>query len=314
MVTDNFLRSFGDVSIVEDVVGLIEILTATEDWFLNNLEKTEAISTVHQTQTDTLRSSGSAAIEEAADLSLSANSTPSLIPNLVEQVAITFGVSFIQDAVQHYFGGSELARQIQKGITDWSNASEYDIVRSTMYSVGSGTATKFDGIINGISLSTNTTAHDSGTAWSASILNGLMRDAWDNSNGKVATDLFMGPYLRFVTDDFTQKTNNVVTVPVNTIDNMIDYYVTSFGRVGIHVHRYLHIAATDTGLIAADSATSSRVLAVRTETIKLAFLQRPFTMELAQTGPTEKRSVIGSFTMEFKNQQSNWWATGFLAG
>ncbi|MEA1925853.1 MAG: hypothetical protein U9M90_01225, partial [Patescibacteria group bacterium] len=65
------------------------------------------------------------------------------------------------------------------------------------------------GLIEAISKSTNCTAQTSGTVWSASILKGLMKANWDNSNGDVATDLFMGSYLKDITDDFTNKTNVV---------------------------------------------------------------------------------------------------------
>jgi len=37
-----------------DVLSLVEILTAKENYFLNNLVKSTATSTTHQTQTDTL--------------------------------------------------------------------------------------------------------------------------------------------------------------------------------------------------------------------------------------------------------------------
>ena len=44
----------GKAVIKPDVLPLIEILTAKENYFLTNLAKGSAISTVHQTMTDTL--------------------------------------------------------------------------------------------------------------------------------------------------------------------------------------------------------------------------------------------------------------------
>ena len=44
----------GKAVIKPDVLPLIEILTAKENYFLTNLAKSTAISTVHQTMTDTL--------------------------------------------------------------------------------------------------------------------------------------------------------------------------------------------------------------------------------------------------------------------
>lgn len=54
MAADLILRTFGDASAKEDVLGLIENLTATENTFLNGLGKSVAINTVHSTLTDTL--------------------------------------------------------------------------------------------------------------------------------------------------------------------------------------------------------------------------------------------------------------------
>ncbi len=312
MATDEYLRSYDDTNIKADVVGLIEILTAKETWFLNNLGKTTAIATVHINQTDTLRTAASKAVEEAADLTIGASTTPSQIINLVQQTAIPFAVSYTQQLVQHYSGSNELARQTQKALADWGNSAEFDLVRSELASGSSGTVPKMDGIISAISKSTNTTVHNSGTNLAATIINGLVKDNWDNSNGNLASDLFMGSFLRNVIDGFTQKSNTLVSVPSNTIDYMVDYYQTSFARVAVHVHRNMHYAATDTGLIAADSATSGRILGVRPETLKIAYLNRAYTLDLSTTGPATKKAVVGNLTLEVRNQDNNWWANGFI--
>jgi len=50
----NFVNTYGDVSIKEDVVlNAIEILTAKETQVMNMLPKTKAIATVHSYLTDT---------------------------------------------------------------------------------------------------------------------------------------------------------------------------------------------------------------------------------------------------------------------
>jgi len=87
------------------------------------------------------------------------------------------------------------------------------------------------GIIQAISKATNHTSHTSTTTWSASILDGLMQNCWNNSNGAVATDLFMGAALRAATDNFTQKSNVVVNAPgATTIVRTVSTYETAFGR------------------------------------------------------------------------------------
>ena len=62
------------------------------------------------------------------------------------------------------------------------------------------------GIIMSISKSTNTTVQTSGTSFSASILRALMKDQFDNANGNVATDIYVGSYLSNEIDSFSNKT------------------------------------------------------------------------------------------------------------
>jgi len=181
------LNSYLDTTRKPDVLSLVEILTAKENWFLTNLGKNIAKETTHQTMTDTLRTAASAAVTESADYTNLARTTPTLVPNVVEVIAIPFRVTKTQQQVAHYHEQNELSRQTTKALADWGNAAEFDLVRSTLVSGASGTAPKMNGIIRGISKSTTYTLQTSGTTFSASILRGLMKDQWDNSNGDVAT-------------------------------------------------------------------------------------------------------------------------------
>ena len=304
MAQDNILRTYGDVSVKEDVVlNSIEILTAQENQIFNMLGKTTAIATVHSYLTDTLETAASGAVAEGADFSTGALTTPTRLTNLVETVAKNFKVSNLQRAVQHYQGEDELTRQVNKALKNWGNSAEFDLVRSTLVSGVSGTVPKMSGIIEACSKSTNHTSHTSGTVWSATILDGLMQGAWDNSNGDVPTDLFMGSAMRAKTDAFVQKTNVVVNAPgISSIVRTVSSYETAFGTLNIRTHRYIQQAADAT----------ARVLAIRPEKLKIAFLEKPYIMELSKSGAYENRAVVGSFTLEVRNQDSAFYADGFL--
>jgi len=162
------------------------------------------------------------------------------------------------------------------------------------------------GIIEAISKASNTTSHTSGTAWSASILDGLVAENYDNSNGDLATDIFMGSYLRKETDGFTQKSNVVVNGPgVSTIVRTVSTYQTAFSTLSIHTHRYVQQSGDATG----------RVLAIRPEKLKVAFLESPYIdNDIARTGTAKRRSVNASMTLETRNQDSNFFADGFNIG
>jgi hypothetical protein len=224
MATDNILRSYGDAAIPEgDVSALVEILTAKENYFLNNLQKEATTNTVDINLTDTLASAASQAVEESADYTYLANTTPTRVNNIVQLVSVPFKVSNVQQWVDHYTGKDELARQTAKRIIDWANSAEFDLVRSTLTSGASGTTAKMSGVIEAISRANNTTAHNSGTALTATIIKLLMRDNWDNSNGEVATDLFMGSFLKNVLDNISGIRSSTAAVIINAADkSMVD--------------------------------------------------------------------------------------------
>ena len=304
MASDAILRSYGDTSAREDVVmNAVEILTAQEDQIFNQLGKTSAMNTIHSYLVDTLRTAASAAVEEAADYTASANQTPTRLTNLVQISAINYKVSRTQQDISHYQGNDELNRQTEKALKDWGNSVEFDLVRQTVASGVSGTAPKLSGIIEATSKSTNHTTQTSGTIWNATILDGLMKLNWDNSNGDVAQDLYMGSFLRTKTDGFTQKSNVVVNNPggQTSIVRTVTTYETAFGTLRIHTHRYVQAAADLTG----------RVMAIRPEKLKIAFLRKPYVdTGLARSGDYDNRAIVGKWTLEVHNQDSNWFCDG----
>lgn len=276
----NELLTYGDASAVQDVYPLIEILTATENYLLNNLGKTTAINTIHQTQTDTLRTTSSAAVAEESDYTSLARTTPTLLTNLVEIVAIPFAVSRTQQQIQHFSGENELTRQTTKALKEWANAAEFDLIRSTLTSGISGATPKMAGLIQAVSKANNHTSHTSGTAFAASILKSLMKNVVDNGNGETVTDLFMGSYQKTVFDGFTAGQTKYWPAAFGTLTDAVSVYDSgAFGLVKAHYHRYVQQSTDSTG----------RVVAINMDKLKVAFLQRPFIdTGLARSGDYDK--------------------------
>lgn len=288
------------------MLNAIEILTSKETQIFNMLGKTNAISTVHIYLTDILATAASAAVAETGDYSAGTLTTPARLTNIVEHVARPFKVGRITQAVEHYQGENELERQTRKELANWGNSAEFDLVRSTLTSGASGTTPKMDGIINSISkyASNCISVYNSGTTWDDSILDGLMKLNFDNSNGEVATDLFMGSFLRKVTDEWTQKSNVVVNNPggQTMIVKTVSTYETAFGTLRIHTHRYVQQSTDATG----------RVMGLRPDKMKIALLQKPYIdTDLARSGAYDFRAVVGSFTLEMHNAPSCFFASGF---
>ena len=268
--------------------------------------KTTATDTIHTTLTDTLRSAASAAVSEAEDYTYLARTTPSKVQNIVEFVAIPFKVSYAQSWIEKYTGEDELTRQTTKALSDWGNAAEFDLVRSTLVSGVSGTTPKMSGILEAISKASNVTAHSSGTHLVASILKALMKDVWDNANGEVPTDLFVGSYLKSVIDGFTAGATKYILAKEAAVTDYVDVYDSGgFGRVAIHTHRYIQQSGDATG----------RVLGVLPSKLKIAYLKKPYIQtDLKKDGPYEARAVLGALTLECRNQDTHFLASGFYIG
>jgi hypothetical protein len=305
MATTSILSTYGDASRKESVLSLVEILTAKENFFLNNLSKTKATDTIHSCFTDTQATAASAAVTEGGDYSYKALTTPSKVTNLVEIVAWPFRVSYVQSWSDKYTEQDEMVRQTTKALTDWGNAVEYDLVRSTLVSGASGTAPKMNGIMAGISASSNVTAHSSGTVFSASILKALMKDNWDDSNGELATDLFMGSYLKTIFDGFTAGSTKYIMAEQATVTDFVDIYDGGgFGRLRVHTHRYVQVSGDATG----------QILALRPEKLSIAYMKEPFIEDVSAAGPYQQKAIVGAMTLEVRNKTSNWMATGFNIG
>jgi len=306
MAADNILRSYGDVSKRESVVGLVEILTAEENKIMRMIGKTKAIDTTHSTLLDTLATAASGAVAEGADYTAALLTTPTRLANVCEVIAKPFKVTRLQQVIDHYHGENELTRQTNKKMKEFGNSAEFDMVRSTLVSGASGTVAKMAGLIAHISKSTNTTAQTSGTAWSASIMKGHMKENMDNSNDDVATDIFMGSYLKDLTDGFTNKTNTVNTgTNIKEIIEVVDVYETGLGKLKTHYHRYVQQSGDATG----------RVLAIRPDKHKTAYLEETYIdKDLARTGPFDFYAVNGTMTLETRNQDSNFFASGYNIG
>ena len=306
MATDNILRSYGDVARKEDVVlNAVEILTARETMILNMLPKASAKDTVHSYLVDTLASAGSSAVAETGDYTAAALTTPTRQTNLVEIIARPFKVSRTQREIEHYHGMDELSRQTEKELMNWANSAEFDIVRSTLTSGASGTTPKMNGIINLISThaSNCVTAHNSGTAFHTSILDGLVKDNYDNSNGELATDLFMGSFLRKKMDEATAKSNIVVNGSQTAIVRTVSTYATAFSTLRVHTHRYINVSGTD---------ATGRILGIRPDKLPLAYLTKPYIdTDLARSGDYDFRAIVGKMTVEAKNPATGFFASGF---
>lgn len=305
MATDNLLRSFGDTSIVEDVLDLVEMLSPAEDTLFRTLGKSTAINTVHQWLVDTL-SNNAAAGEEAAQFSASALNNPTRSTNITENINYDFGVSDVQRAVDHYGFADRFAYEQEKAMKSWRNFAEQELLRGSLVSGVSGTAPQMAGIIN--CLSTNATAHASGTVFNQSILDGMLAIAWANGNGEPVTDLYVGQLMKRRISQFSGRSGTQFVIPADNeqLITTTSGYTSDFGDLKVHLHRYI-----DNNLAGTADATS-RVLGIAASKFKIAYLINPQVQVYGKRGSTTDARVTGALTLESLNERTSFVASGFL--
>lgn len=296
-----YLSTYGDTAIVRSVQEEIELLTPEQNLLLKNLGKSKAIAMVHQWQDDTLQTPASGAATEIKAFTADTLTTPTLRTNIVEHVYKAGSVSEAQQKVQHYSGRDEYARQVSKKMLDWSNSSEFDLLRSSLVSGASGTVPQMNGVIK--TLTTNVTSMTSGTVFSESILVGLMQLSWTNSNGETPTDLLVGANMKSKISSFGTGIVKNVNLGDKVAGQVVQSYESDYGTVNIHLHRYMQ-----------NSDATARVLGMNMDKFYIAYLEggEAQMTEYAKTQTSRDFVINGYLTLENRNEKCSFFADGFL--
>jgi len=307
MATDNYARTYGDASIKEDVLDMIEQLSPEETSLFKTLGKSTAYAMVHQWLVDTLATTAAVG-EEAAQFSGTALNNPARSTNIVEIVNLDFGVTDAQRAVDHYGFEDRFAYEQEKALKSWRNKAESDILRSSLVSGASGTAAQCIGILNCIS--TNKTSHSSGTILNQSILDGLLGIAWENGNGQAVSDLFVGSLMKRRISQFSGRSGTQFVLPADQerLVTTTSGYVSDFGDLKVHLHRYMQKD------YAANSDATGRVLGIVADKFKIAYLNgmTPSVERFGRRGSTTDARASGAFTVESLNERTSFFSDGFL--
>lgn len=297
--------TYGDTSIAEDVLDMVEQLSPTEDTLFRTLGKSVATSTVHQWLVDTLATTAAAG-EEASQFSASALNNPSRSTNIVEKIDLDFGVSDTERAVDHYGFADRFAYEQEKALKSWRNKAEADLLRSSLVSGASGAAPQMIGIINAIS--TNVTAYASGTVLNQSILDFWLSKGWDNGNGEPVTDIYVGAFMKRRISGFSGRSGTQFVIPADS-ERLITTtagYVSDFGDTNIHLHRYM---AKD---YSGSADATGRVLGINASKFKIAYLITPRVEMYGKRGSTTDARATGSLTLESLNERTSFFTSGFL--
>ena len=308
----------------EDLADKIYDLFPDDTYFLSNLQKTKASSTLHEWLGDTLASAGSNINLEGNEGTFSSIVSPSRYANYTQIFKKEFIVSDTQEKVAKAGRRTEGARQTVKQMRELKNDVEWALVRNQTASAGSATTGRVLGsmenwigagetpVTAAAGLHVNATAGTGCTTGAiSSKVPGAVIDASTGSAGAITSAnleyALEGAWSNGGTTDVIgvsatvkQTVNNFTSVATRNVEigkrdqaiitGAADVYVSSFGVHRILLHRHIRTSVAlclDTSLWAVSSL-------------------RDFFMErLAKTGDGHKYALRYEGTLECRNYKGN---------
>lgn len=195
--------------------------------------------------------------------------------------------------------GDPYAYQLKKQSVRMARDIELAIVQGTKVSSASGVAGQLSGIIEQIS--TNKSAHNSGTSFTSTVFNAILKGIYDSGTDEVANECYVGSYLKQVISSFTSGNTKNVNAADKRIWDTVDVYESDFGTVRIYLSRVI---------------PTGGALFVRPEYWKVAYLtgRRPKHIALAKTGSSTKGMIEGELTLEGLAEKTSAYHSGFFVG
>ncbi len=318
--SDTYLVGTGG-GLREDLEDVIHELFPEDTWALTNLDKVDASSTNHEWLRDSLSAAAANAQIEGDDPSFTDLVAPIRHGTYMQIARKTFLVSRTLEKVAKAGRKSEVAREAMKQMRELKRDMEYALTRNQASTAGgAGTARTTAGmetwiggtasataatnvILATTSASATTPATASGAAGTAptdgsttgalnsTSLNLALEAAWvDGGDPRV---ILVGPSQKRAVDAFTSIATRFVDVGranEASITGAANLYVSDFGRHQVILHRYMR---------------TSVVLCIDPDLWAVAYLDRPFKQELAQTGDGKKTLLLSEFGLVSRNWTGN---------
>jgi len=282
----------------EDLVDYITNSDYKNTPLFSGLGEAVAKDMLHQWSIDVFSAAALNATIEGSDATTADLVSPTRKTNLVQTFRQVVSVSDISRAVNSV-EGDPYAYQLKKASVKMARDIELAIIQGTVKSSSSGVAGQMAGII--AQITTNKSAHTSGTTLTSTIFNAILAGIFDNGTDEVANECYVGSYLKRVISGFTVGGTKTIQAADKRVWDTVDVYESDFGTVRIYLSRAL---------------PTGGILFVRPEYWKVAYLtgSRPKHIPLAKTGSSTKGMIEGSLTLEGLAEKTSAYHSGFNVG
>lgn len=289
----------------EDLSDVIYDITPTETPFVSSMPKGKATSTKHEWLTRALAAaSGSNANVEGDDATNDAANANTRVFNYTQILDKVAQVAGTQEAVTNAGMASSMAREMADKMKEIKRDFETSCLQNVAYVAGTDTlARKLAGlptyIKTNIDKASDATAatgdgSDAYTAGTARVLlesyvEGALATAW--SNGGSPTKGFMNAFQKRKFASFSGSSNKTSDGASRKVVNSVDIYIDPLGN--------------EVSLVPCRHMPTSMVFFVDPEYVKICALRNWASWDLAKTGDSVRKQILGELTMEVCNEKAH---------
>lgn len=281
----------------EDLLDIITNIDPVNTQLMTGLGQSTAKDIYHQYLIDTLKTVGTNAYVEASDACYADRTDPTRLSNVCQIVKVGYDVSDTERSINSAGFNDRYAYEGEKALKEWKNDAEFALIRGSIACGNSSTARRMRGLRHSLSLVTN----QCNVSLTETILNTYFQNVWDA--GSEVNALYMGMYQKRKISGFTAGSTKQTMNEDRRLVNAVDVYEADAAKlVKLFAHRYVTISGDN----------NYDLLGIDEDKVKVAYLRKPITRELAKTGDATKGEVVGELTLEVRHYNAGFFAQAHL--
>lgn len=289
----------------EDLSDIIYDVSPTETPFVTAMPKGKAESTKHEWQTRALAAaSGSNAVIEGDDATTDAANVNTRLDNRTQILDKVAQVTGTQEAMNSAGMKSAMAREMADKMKEIKRDFETSCLQNVAKVVGTDTqARKLGGVPTyvktNISKASDGTAatgdgsdiYTTGTARALqeSFVEEALATGW--SNGAMPTKGYMNAFQKRKFASFSGSSSKQLDGASKKVVNSVDFYIDPLGN--------------EVSLVPCRHMPTSMIFFVDPEYMKICALRNWASWDLAKTGDTVRKQILGELTLEVSNEKAH---------
>lgn len=284
----------------EDLSDMIYRIAPTETPFMNMIRKTKATATLHEWQTQDLAAAAANEQVEGDDAVATATTPTVRLNNRTQISAKTASVSGSQEAVDSAGRKSEMAYQMALRSAELKRDIEFGLTQNAVLATAPRRSRGLVGWVDSANVNAGAgyvapnyatnVAQTDGTqrAFTEAQLKDVCQKVY--TSGGNPNVIMMGPQAKQTFSTFTGNATRFDGAEDKKVTASVDVYISDFGQLKAVPNRFQR---------------SRDVFVLQSDMWAMAWLRPLFQKELAVTGDSERRQIIGEYSLEACNPKAN---------